>query len=285
MWRPRGVPRPAPTPGCCCKRRSGPRARRRSSARPGHRASRGSARSCRRHLNGRRDRGPRRQHAPNPVARHVGVLQCRARGVVERARPTVLARPRGVTGAAREHLGATVGDGDGRVVDANVDAEIRLGAGIEVEQRRWAPARRLADARFYDDTVGDQLVDDPRDRRLGQERPLRDLGPGHGSGPAEEVEDDGAVVPADHLTVDLGGACHQGRNLVRSPNKGGPRRRPRTPRGGACPIATYRHPTTTSPSVSGRSATPAGTRSVTRSARRSIRWIPCGTSPRWVRTA
>ena len=128
---------------------------------------------------------------------------------------------RGVTGAAREHLGATVSDGDGRVVDADVDAEIRLGAGIEVEQRRWAPARRLADARFHDDTVGDQLVDDPRDRRLGQERPLRDLGPGHGSGPAEEVEDDGAVVPAHHLTVDLGGACHQGRNLVRSPNKGG----------------------------------------------------------------
>ena len=49
----------------------------------------------------------------------------------------------------------------------------------------------------------------------------RDLGPGHRAGPAEEVEDDGAVVPAHHLAIDLGGACHQGSNLVRSANKGG----------------------------------------------------------------
>ena len=166
--------------------------------------------------------GDRDGSAPEPgrsACRRLAMPRAR---VVERARPTVLARPTAESQVRlASDLGATVGDGDGRVVDADVDAEIRLGAGIEVEQRRWAPARRLADARFHDDTVGDQLVDDPRDRRLGQERPLRDLGPGHGSGPAEEVEDDGAVVPAHHLTVDLGGACHQGRTLVRSPNKGG----------------------------------------------------------------
>ena len=68
--------------------------------------------------------------------------------------------------------------GHGRLVHADVHAEVHVTGDVEIEVGGWTASGRsaLAHANFEHEALGEQLVDDRRDGGLGQRRAPRHLG-------------------------------------------------------------------------------------------------------------
>ena len=110
----------------------------------------------------------------------------------------------------RDHGSASVGDRDRREVDADVHADVRvaLDVVVEVGGRPATDRGARADPDLVHEAVGEQFVDDRRDRGLGERRALGDLGARDRSGSTNDVEHDRAVVRTHHPAVDLGSRDH-----------------------------------------------------------------------------